>query len=365
MVRPNTSGVHVGPNQIASAMALEQQAVETAAVPDTKAEEGVFFRSQVPEPHNIRARALLAAHPEIRALNGRNPWTLALISLTVAAQGTAAWYLQSAPWWVVIIAAYVFGSFLAHALWIMIHECVHRRVLKGEVANRLAGILSNLVMVLPSATAFEKYHLRHHIYQGIYEHDADLPAYWEIKLFGGTLLGRACWMLIFPILMTFRPNRIQGPPLIDKWFLINLAIVIGFDVFVVLAWGPLPLLYLALSMLFGLGLHPLGARWIQEHFTMDADQETSSYYGPLNWPQLNVGYHNEHHDFPGIPWNRLPKLRALAPEAYEELNSHQSWTRLMIDFVVFGKPEIAGRVVRPSRKPAVPIATDDAVVLKG
>ena len=55
-----------------------------------------------------------------------------------------------------------------------------------------------------------------------------------------------------------------------------------------------------------MGLHPLGARWIQEHYLVHGEQETTSYYGILNVPALNVGYHNEHHDFPSVPWNRLP-----------------------------------------------------------
>jgi sphingolipid delta-4 desaturase len=38
--------------------------------------------------------------------------------------------------------------------------------------------------------------------------------------------------------------------------------------------------------------------------------------GWMNIPNLNMGYHIEHHDFPSIPWYNLPKLRAMAPEFY-------------------------------------------------
>jgi len=48
-----------------------------------------------------------------------------------------------------------------------------------------------------------------------------------------------------------------------------------------------------------------------------------------HWVALNMGYHNEHHDLPSIPWNNLPKLRAMAPEFYENLKYHSSWSRLL------------------------------------
>lgn len=48
---------------------------------------------------------------------------------------------------------------------------------------------------------------------------------------------------------------------------------------------------------------------------------------------FNIGYHNEHHDFPGIPWNRLPWLRQLAPEWYDTQTAYRSWTGLVVRFL--------------------------------
>ena len=46
-----------------------------------------------------------------------------------------------------------------------------------------------------------------------------------------------------------------------------------------------------------------------------------------------VGYHNEHHDFPSVPWTRLPALRKLAGEFYEPLPSHESWPYVTWKFI--------------------------------
>lgn len=61
-----------------------------------------------------------------------------------------------------------------------------------------------------------------------------------------------------------------------------------------------------------------------------------------------MGYHNEHHDFPSIPWTRLPALKALAPEFYETLPSHPSWSMIIVNFI--RDPEV-GIFARAKRLP--------------
>jgi sphingolipid delta-4 desaturase len=137
--------------------------------------------------------------------------------------------------------------------------------------------------------------------------------------------------------------------LMDRWVALNMAIVFAADVVIVLTLGPRALLYLLAAVFFSVGLHPVGARWIQRHWLVDEEQETYSYYGLMNALAFNVGYHNEHHDFPSVPWNRLPRLKEAAPEYYEELMSHTSWTRLLLRFVFDPRLSLFSRMVREDR----------------
>ena len=48
---------------------------------------------------------------------------------------------------------------------------------------------------------------------------------------------------------------------------------------------------------------------------------------------FNVGYHNEHHDFPYVPFNKLPEVKRIAAEYYDNLPYHTSWVKVLWDFI--------------------------------
>ncbi len=308
-----------------------------------------FFASEDEHPHPQRARAIFKAHPEVRTLVGRNPWTAAITITVVALQTSLAalmGHLGWSWWWLSLLLAYGLGAFANHAMYVVIHDAIHNLVFRSRVLNKFVAITADLPNLIPGAIGFGVYHLKHHTHQGDYEHDADLANHWEARLVGHSWWRKAIWLMFFPVFQLTRPPRLKAITMWNRWFLINTLCALAYDVAVIYFFGWAGFCYLVFSFFFSLGLHPVGARWIQEHYTNDPDQETYSYYGPINRLALNMGYHNEHHDIPSIPWNNLPRLRAMAPEFYDTLKSHDSWTRLLFQFIFDPRYSLYSRVER-------------------
>lgn len=315
--------------------------------------QGAFYRSKADQPHPARARAIIKAHPDVRQLMVRNPYT-ALIALSIVIMQTSIAYwmgtLGFGYWWLSLLVAYGVGAFANHANYVIIHDATHNLIFRNKSWNKMVAILADLPNLTAGAMGFRVYHLKHHSHQGDFEWDADLANHWEARLVGNKWYRKAIWLMFFPFFQLTRPPRIKAITMCDRWFLINLACAAAYDVAVVYFCGWAGLFYLVLSFFFSIGLHPVGARWIQEHYTNDPEQETYSYYGPINLLCLNMGYHNEHHDLPSIPWNNLPKVRSLAPEFYDTLKSHSSWSRLLFQFIFDKRYSLYSRIERMKQR---------------
>jgi sphingolipid delta-4 desaturase len=267
---------------------------------------------------------LLHVHPEARALVGRNGWSAVLVLLLAALQFGLAVGLAGAPWWVVLGAASALGAIVAHALGVLIHELAHDLVFRRPWLNRLFAILANVPLLFPSAIDFRGKHLAHHAHLGEPEgRDTQAPQEWE-RAFVTTRPRAFVWHAFAPLLA---PRSKDAA--FSWWPSANVAAHFAVLTPFALHFGWKPMLFLAASGWFAFGPHPVGIRRYGEHLTLAPGQPTTSYYGWLNRLSFNVGFHVEHHDLPSVPWSRLPRLRALAPELYSPLASLSSWGSLL------------------------------------
>jgi sphingolipid delta-4 desaturase len=307
-----------------------------------------FVWSQEREPHAQRRREMLHRYPQIKTLYGPCARTKYICSALVAMQLGVAYLLRGAPWWAIVSVAYLFGGVLNQALLLAIHELSHNLGFQKPWQNRLFSLFINLPVGVPVAETFRYYHLLHHVHQGEEGTDTDLPTELEGRALKGPL-SKLIWVVGQGFAYALRPLFVhpKRPTLGEA---LNLALQLAFDGLVLYFWGVKALAYLPISSLIVMGLHPVAGHYISEHYVFRPGQETYSYYGPLNRLTFNVGYHNEHHDFPYIPGSRLARLRQIAPEYYDSLLSHSSWTRVIWDYIT--RAELGGfsRVKRTARE---------------
>jgi len=298
---------------------------------------------------------MLQSHPQIKQLYGPCPRTKYVCSALVLAQLGLAYELRAAPWWLILLVAYAVGGLINQALLLAIHELSHNLAFRRPWHNRAFALFINLPVGVPVAETFRYYHLLHHTQQGHAGLDTDLPTELEARLLRRRwtkLLWLSCQGLAYGLRPLFVHPKKPGATEV-----LNLLLQVGFNLAVFYVWGGKALAYLPVSSLIVMGLHPIAGHYISEHYVFRDGQETYSYYGPLNWLAFNVRYHNEHHDFPYVAGSRLPRLRAQAPEFYDALYSHRSWTVALWRFVT--RPELGGYSrVKRGRDASTPAASE-------
>lgn len=316
-----------------------------------------FAYTEEPEPHAVRRRAILKEHPEIREMYGSDRWSIpTMLTALIAQLGLAAW-VSSLPFtWtsaaIALVLAVFVGSILNHVSSMFIHEAAHDNCAPTPNENRLWALIANISLGLPAAMTFRKYHLRHHGHLGVLGVDADLPADWEVSSLSRSRWSKGLWVFFMFGFWLVRGWERRTPP--NNHELLNLAFILAVDVLILVTMGPIGLGWLLLCSIIGHSFHPVAAHFIHEHFVFKEGQETYSYYGLLNWVTYNVGYHVEHHDFPGVPGSKLPALHRRIPQYYTPLLSHTSWTAVQLDFILSKRMNWTRRIVRGNRRGGVP-----------
>lgn len=320
-----------------------------------KEEPKDFSYSEEKEPHVIRRGQIIKKYPQIMELYKPDPLSAVFCLVTVMIQLGMAYMLRNSDWWVVMTCSYIVSGTMNHSLVLAMHELSHDLWFKTKWMNQVYGWLINCPTCVASASTFKRYHLEHHSFQGSDVWDADIPTRIEGKMFRYTIT-KMIWVALQPFFYGIRPILTKPKPLTTNE-VINWLIVGSFDFAVIHFLGAKAFAYLLGGSILGLGLHPMAGHFIAEHFEFIKGQETYSYYGCLNFFAYNVGYHNEHHDFPKVPGRLLPKITEIAPEFYLDMPYYDSWTKVLIGFIFYPDMNCFCRVKRgpypEGKKPAV------------
>jgi sphingolipid delta-4 desaturase len=318
-----------------------------------------FLFTYQEEPHRTRRMQIIKAHPEVTKLVGHEPLTKYIVIGVVSLQLSMAVLLRNASFssWYFWVAAYLIGATCDSNVFLAIHELSHNLGFKKPIHNKLFAIFTNLPIGIPYSAGFGPYHQLHHKHMGEPEYDTDLPTPLE-AMFLSSIGGKAFFATFQLFFYALRPMFIVNLKFTYVHFL-NILVQVVVDYLLIKTAGWMAFYYLLVSAFLAGSLHPIAGHFIAEHYVLGPPKtydlrstmlpETYSYYGPLNFFVYNAGYHNEHHDFPYIPWTRIKKLREIATEFYDPLPYYTSWVRVIWDFVFDDNVSLWCRVQRPDR----------------
>lgn len=285
--------------------------------------------------HNERKQNILRDHPEVKTLMGVEPITKYLAVLMTLCQLATAVYSVDLSWSMYFLSAYLIGATLMQTSFLFTHEVTHNTVFKSILHNRIFAYIIQTPAIIAYHESFRYYHTSHHLELTRENGDPDIPSLPEANFTRKGVFHKMFWLQTNLISYLLRPMFVKSMPF--SWYLVaNWTVQMSFNVSFFLLVGYQPFVYLLLSALLAGGIHPLAAHFITEHYNypgMPEDQETSSYYGPFNMFIWNAGYHVEHHDFKSIPWTRLPALKKLAPEYYDNLYTFNSYFETIYSFI--------------------------------
>ncbi len=343
--------------------------------------------------HRERAKRMIKAHPEIKELFGNTPSTALWCLLFATMQIVLAIAVSQVSIWWGLLVAYVFGSWININLFMLAHEANHNLVFKKTIWNRWLFTLTTIPMFM---SGHHTWWVEHHVHHNDLGAKKDfikrrrsvllltkqrvlvftkgwihtLFSWFSTPLFqpyslvmlttqaARSCLGLLVYLCELPFRRKLEPSNRAVAILADAhlvsgyerygikgWAVVYPLLSLSVTVAIVLVGDWKSAVYLLFSQVFMTGfLHPtmFGMILSNSHFHGHSNyQPSASYYGWYNRLTFNFGLHTEHHDIAGIPWSRLPQLRKIAPEAYDDLVKTRSYYLLALQFVFCSREGLA------------------------
>ncbi len=195
------------------------------------------------------------------------------------------------------------GTPLAHTLFVCNRECSSGLVFGHRKRDRFAGMLSNLVGLVPWA---EPLRIFEHEHQAFYQNPSLDPFFMTAyeKSLQNSPSHRISYLLLFPILFLGKVMRRRGRWRTTDYFAAHATYqtIFNFGLYYVIGWAPF--LFLTLSTYLALcPLFPLSADLL-----LSTTGYSGSYHGVWNIFSLNAGLIQEKRLDAKVPWIYRPLL---------------------------------------------------------
>jgi beta-carotene/zeaxanthin 4-ketolase len=205
--------------------------------------------------------------------------------------------IEQLPWFLLIIAV-LLRSFLHTGLFITAHDAMHGTVFPQhrQLNDFIGSLAARMYVFLPYKLLLEKHRL-HHQYPAstkdpdFCEDGNNNPILWYVSFMKGYLEGKQSWVVFIGMSLIFYP----------LWLGLNIGIYN-----LVLFWL-LPI-FISSIQLFSFGIF-LPHHQPQDGYTNCHRAKSSNF--SVFWSFLtcyHFGYHWEHHEYPHLPWYKLPSV---------------------------------------------------------
>ncbi len=311
----------------------------------------------------------------LHALQQRNNHRAAVDTILWLALLMAFGYLAWMAWpsWWAVPAFAVYGALYGGAGDSRWHECGHGTAFRSKRLNDIVYYLASF-MLLRQPTLWRWSHVRHHTDTIIVGRDPEIVFPRPTSPLGViatfvplSKVPQALWRTAKHAAGRIDTDAADFIPVDElgklKWeSRVYIAIIAGASAWSLLAWTPLPVLYIGLPTIYGAWLMVFFA--LTQHAGLREDvldhrlNSRTVYMNPiLRFLYSNMNYHVEHHIFPTVPYYALPALhdevkKHLAPAsrstfaAYREIFSamRKQWQDSSFDLPRPDVPSINGKV---------------------